>query len=143
MFVTESSLPHICQFDGAFTRCVHEPVATYRMELRSCDDFSELFHVRRLDIDNVEALILDIEVPEVYPQVIRADVGFSIAVDGYAIDVIGVCVGVDSPRHSSNNRVVMCHTREFEIRDTSEVVIWETNGASTVGSTRSGRSEFG
>ncbi|KAI6754410.1 hypothetical protein HG530_012924 [Fusarium avenaceum] len=44
------------------------------------DDFGELFHVGRLDINNVETLILNIEVPKIDPQIITADKGLSIAV---------------------------------------------------------------
>jgi hypothetical protein len=70
MLIAQRSLPHICQLDCAFTRRIHEPVASGGMEFCSSDDLSQLFHVRRLDVDDVEALILDVEVPQVYSQVV-------------------------------------------------------------------------
>lgn len=115
MLVAESTLTHISQLDGAFGAGIHEPVATDRMELGGRDDFSKLLHVRRFDVNDVEALILDIEVPQVDPEVVTADEGFLVAVDGDAVDVIGVRICVRSSRNRSYNSVVMSHSGEFEL----------------------------
>lgn len=132
MLVAQRLLSHIGELDGAFTRSVHEPIATLRVELRGRDNFSELLHVCWLDVNNVEALILDVEVPQVYPQVVRADEGLAIAVHRYAVDVVGMCVGVDSSRDSGDNGVMMCHPRELEICHAPEVMVGISDGATSV-----------
>jgi hypothetical protein len=63
MLVTEGTLAHVGQLDGAFGTRVHEPVATQRVELGRGNHLCELFHVGRLDIDNIEALVLYVEIP--------------------------------------------------------------------------------
>ena len=63
MLITERSLPHICQLDGSFAGGVHEPITAYRMELGSCDHLGKLLHVGGLDVHDVEALVLDVQVP--------------------------------------------------------------------------------
>jgi hypothetical protein len=50
------------------------------VELCRCDDLCELLHVRRLDVDDVEALILDVQVPQVYPKIIAGDERLAVAV---------------------------------------------------------------
>lgn len=70
MLVAQCLLPHVCQLDRALAARVHEPVAAYGMEFSCRDDLRELLHVRWLDVDNIEALVLDIEVPEVDSQVV-------------------------------------------------------------------------
>ncbi len=65
MLIAKCALTHIGQFDGAFGTGVHKPIATYRMELCSRDDFREFLHVGRFDVNNVETLVLDIEIPQV------------------------------------------------------------------------------
>ena len=63
VLITKRTLTHICQLNRAFGACVHKPVAALRVEFGSGDDLRKLFHIRRLDIDNVEALILNVQVP--------------------------------------------------------------------------------
>lgn len=58
MLVAQSTLPHVGQFDCAFRTCVHEPVATLWVKLGGSDHLGQLLHVRRFNVDNVEALIL-------------------------------------------------------------------------------------
>ena len=41
------------------------------MELGGGDDLRQLLHVRRLDVHEVEALVRDLQVPQVDPQVVR------------------------------------------------------------------------
>ena len=60
MLVAKRTLPHVGQLDCAFRTCVHEPVATLRVELRGSNDLGQFLHVRGFDVNNVEALILDI-----------------------------------------------------------------------------------
>ena len=81
MLIAQRLLPHVCQLDSTLARCIHEPIAAYWVELSRRYDLCELFHVRRLDIHYVKALILDIEIPQVYRQVVRADECFAVAVD--------------------------------------------------------------
>lgn len=115
MLVTERTLAHICQFDGALGACVHEPIAALRVELCGCNDFGQLLHIRRLNIDDVEALILNIEIPEVDPEVITADECLSVAVDRDAIDVVGVGISIRASRDGSYDGIVMRQARELQI----------------------------
>lgn len=107
MLVAQSTLSHVGQFDGAFRTCVHEPVATFWVEFGGSDHLGQLLHVRGFDVDNVEALILNVQVPQVYSQVIAAEECLSVAVDGYAIDVISMSVGVGATRDCGNDSVMM------------------------------------
>src|ERR1700760_3401066 len=110
------------------------------MKFRRCDDLCQLLHVRGLDIDDVEALILDIEIPKIYPQVVGGDESLAIAVDGYAVDVISVSVRVDTARNGSNDGIVVGHSREFEIGYAAEVVAGISHGTAAVRRWRSRRS---
>ena len=67
VLVTKGTFSHIRQFDGALRACIHKPVAALRVELSSCDDLGQFLHISWLDIDNVEALVLDVQVPQIYP----------------------------------------------------------------------------
>lgn len=60
MLIAESALSHIGELDRALGAGVHEPVTAGGMELGGGDDLGQLLHVCRLNIDNVEALVLDI-----------------------------------------------------------------------------------
>ena len=71
------------------------------------DDLGQLLHVRRLDVDDVEALVLDVEVPEVDPKVVGADERLAVAVHRDAVDVVGVGVGVRLARHGRHDGVVV------------------------------------
>ena len=90
------------------------------MKLGGRDYLRQLLHVCWLYVDNVEALILDIEVPEVYSEVIAADESLPIAVDRYAVDVICVGIGIGSARDSSNNGIVVRKTGKLQIAGSSE-----------------------
>lgn len=81
MLIAESTLPHICQFDSAFRACVHEPIAANGVKFSGGDNLCQLLHIGGLDVNDVEALVLNVEVPEVDPEVITTDKGLSIAVD--------------------------------------------------------------
>lgn len=112
------------------------------MELGSRDDFSELFHVGRFDVDNIEALILDVEVPEVNAQVITADESLSIAIDGDAVYVVCVSVGVCSSRDGGDNGVVMGEARQFEGRCISERNVRIRSWWTSTATERSSRGEI-
>ena len=84
------------------------------MEFRSGDDLCEFLHIRRLDIDYIEALILDVEVPQIYPEVIATDKCLSITVDRNAVDVVCMRVRVRSTRDSCRDGIVMGKPGEFE-----------------------------
>ena len=107
MLVAQGALAHIRELDGTLGASIHKPVATQRVEFRGSYDFRQLFHVSRFDVHYVETLVLNVQVPKVDPQIVAADKGLAIAVDGDAVDMIGVSVCVRSARHSGNDSVVM------------------------------------
>lgn len=114
MLIAKSALAHICQLDGSLGAGVHEPVTADRVELGCGNDLGKFLHVGRLDIHNVEALVLDVEVPQVDPEIVTADEGLAITVHGDAIDMIRVGVRIRSARDSGNNSIVVCQTRHLE-----------------------------
>lgn len=65
VLVAEGRRAHVAQSDRAFTTRVHEQVAVARMELGRRDDLRQLLHVRWLDIDDIERLVGDLQVPQV------------------------------------------------------------------------------
>ena len=115
MLVAESTLSHVRQLDCALRAGIHEPVAAQRVEFGRGDDLRQFLHVRRLDIDDVETLILYIQVPEVYAEVVTADEGLAIAIHREAVDVVGMSVGVGATRNGSNYGIVMCEAGELEV----------------------------
>lgn len=72
MLVTQSPLAHIRQLDRSLRACVHEPVAAGGVEFGGRDDFRQLLHVCGLDIDNVKTLVLDVQIPQVDPEIVAA-----------------------------------------------------------------------
>ena len=68
--VTQSGHPHVAEPYEALAGTVHKMVAVCWMEFGSRDDFSQLFHVGRLDVHYVETLIRDIEMPEIDAQIV-------------------------------------------------------------------------
>ena len=81
------------------------------MELCRGDDLGQFLHIRGLDIDNVEALVLYIQIPEIDSQVITADEGLPIAIHGYAVDVVCMGIGICASRNSCHDGVMVSHTR--------------------------------
>lgn len=108
MLVAKSALAHVGQLDSSLGAGVHEPVAADRVELGCCDDLGKFLHIGRFDIHNVEALVLDVEVPQVDPEIVTADEGLAIAVHGDAIDMIGVGVRIRSARDGGNDGIMVC-----------------------------------
>lgn len=84
------------------------------MELGGGNDLGQLFHVGGLDVHDVEALVLNVEVPQVDAQIVTAYKCFAVTVDGDAVDVVGVCVGVRSTGLGRDDGVMMGQTRELE-----------------------------
>lgn len=80
MLVTKSTLSHICQLNRTLRTRVHEPITALWMELCSSYDFGQLLHISWFDVDNVEALILNIQVPQVYAKIVTADECLTITV---------------------------------------------------------------
>jgi hypothetical protein len=70
--------------------------------------------ITRATEKRTEALVADVQVPEVDAQVIGRDVGLSIRVDRDGVDVVGMGIGVDLSRNSSSDRVVGGHARKAE-----------------------------
>ena len=114
MLIAKSALAHIRQLDRTLGAGIHEPVTADWVEFSSGDHLGEFFHVGGLDIDDVEALVLDIEVPQVDAEIVTADESFPVAVDGDAVDVIGVGIGVGSAGDGGHNSVVVCKAGHLE-----------------------------
>lgn len=51
------------------------------MKFRRRYDFGKLFHISRFDIDDIEALVLDVKIPEVDSEIVATDECLSIAID--------------------------------------------------------------
>lgn len=115
VLVAQSPLSHVGKLDSALGAGVHEPVAALRVELGGGDDFGELLHIGRLDVHDVEALVLDIKVPKIDAQVVAADVGLAIAVDRDAVDVVGVGVCICPPRYCGDDSVVVCEAGQLQV----------------------------
>jgi hypothetical protein len=139
--VAQSPLAHVSQLDGSLAAGIHEPIAAHGVELCGGDDFGQLLHVGRLDVDNVEALVLNVEVPQVDAQIITADVRLAVAVDRNAIDVVGVGVGVNTARNGGNDRVVVGHAREGEVGDAAKVFAGGSDRTATSSTARAGRGQ--
>ena len=116
MLITQCPLAHIGQLNSSLRTSVHEPVAAGRMEFSGSNDFGELFHVGRFDIDNVKALVLDIEVPKVDTKIITAYEGLSVTVNGDAVDVVCMGIGICPPRNSGHDGIMVCHPRKLQHR---------------------------
>ena len=114
VLVTQRPLSHVGKLDGTLGTGIHEPIAAGGMEFGGRDHFRQLLHVRRLDIDDVEALILNIKVPQVHAQIVATDECFPVAVDGDTVDVIGVCISVRPPGNGGHDGIMVCHPRKLQ-----------------------------
>lgn len=105
------------------------------MKFSRGDDFGEFFHVGGFDVNNVETLVLNVEIPQVDAEIITADEGLAVTVDGDAVDVISVCVCICSSRHSSYDSIMVGHSGEFEFRGILESICWSwsTTSAGWIG----------
>ena len=68
MIITESRLAHVAQPYGSFAWWVDEEITFFRMELAGSDDLSQLLHVGRLDVNDVERLICYFHMPQIDPE---------------------------------------------------------------------------
>lgn len=143
VLVAQGLLAHVGKLDGALGRRVREEVALERVELGRRDDLGQLLHVDRLDVEDVcgraqldvsaplstkranetkgdagrtERLVRDVEVPEVDAQVVGAHVRLAVRVDRDRVDVVRVRVGVHLARHGGDDRVVVRHARQAQVR---------------------------
>ena len=129
MLVTKGSLSHVGQFDGTLGAGVHEPVAAQGVELGSRYHLSQLLHVGRLDVDNVETLVLYVEVPQVDAQVIAADKCLPVAIYRNAVDVVGVGIGIRPAWHSRHDSIVVREPWELQIRGIAELRMRRRTGS--------------
>ena len=109
------------------------------MELRGRNNLSQLLHVCGFDVDYVEALVLDVEVPEVDPQIIAANERFAIAVDRYAVDMVGMRVCIRLTRYCGNDGVVVCESWQLEVGGTAEMRIGVPHRPASTSNTASRR----
>lgn len=61
-----------------------------------------------------EALVADVQVPEIDAQVVCRDIGFAIRVDRDRVDVVGMGVGVDFAWHGGDNGIVVSQLWQSE-----------------------------
>ena len=127
MLVAKGALSHVCELDGALGAGIHEPVAAQGVELGSCYHIGQLLHVGWLDVDNVEALVLYVQVPEVDTQIITADERLPVAVHRNAVDVVGVRIGIRPARHGRHDGIVVREPWQLQLRCVAE--LWMRRGA--------------
>ena len=97
------------------------------MEFGGCDDLRKFLHVHRLDVDDVwrtlvraevpqarqrtEALVRDVQVPQVDPQIIGGNVRLLIGIHGNRVYMIRVRIGIHFSWHCRDNVVLLRHPR--------------------------------
>lgn len=96
MSVAQGRRTHVAQPNRALAAAVYEQIALDGMELGRRYDLRQLLHVRWLDVDDVEALIGDLQVPEIYSEIVGGEIRFLVRVHRNRVYVISVCVGKDS-----------------------------------------------
>lgn len=111
MLVTERTFTHIGQFDRSLRAGIHEPIATLWVEFGGSDDFGQFFHICRFNVNDVEGLVLDVEIPQIDPEIVAADESFTVAVDRDAVDVIRMSICISSSRNSGDDCIMMGHPR--------------------------------
>ena len=114
VLIAQGTFSHVGQLDDSLGAGIHEPIATDGMKLGRRDHLGQLLHVGGLDVDDIEALVLNLQVPEIDPQIVGAEKGLAIAVDGDAVDMIGVRVGVSLARDGRHHRIVMGQSRHLQ-----------------------------
>ena len=113
VLVAESARSHIGQLNGLLGTSVHEPIAASGVEFRGSDNLCQFLHIRGFDINDIEALVLDVQVPQVDPKIIATDEGLSIAVYGDTVNVIGMGVGVGASGNGGDDGVMVGHAWEL------------------------------
>src|SRR5262249_2674408 len=89
------------------------------------------FHVCWLDIHNVEALILNVQIPKINSKVVAADESLAIAIDRNTVDVISMSICVGFSGYGSHHCIVVSETREFEVGCCPEMHIWVPHWATS------------
>jgi len=84
------------------------------MEFRSRYHFCQLFHVCRFDVNDIEALVLNVQIPKVDAKIVAANKRLSIAVDRDAVDVVCVSIGVGPSWNSGHDSVMVCHAWQLQ-----------------------------
>jgi hypothetical protein len=96
------------------------------MEFCRCNDFRQFFHIDWFDIDNVwiklhrsshlscttaseltEALVADVEIPQINPQVVRRNVCLLVGIHRDRMNVISMSVCIDLPWDGRNNIILL------------------------------------
>ena len=103
------------------------------MEFCCGDDLCQLLHVGGLDVDNVETLILDVEVPKIDSKIVATNERLSIAVYRNAVDVVGMRVRIGLAGYGGDNRVVVSETRKLQVGGGPEVRVWIPHGPACTG----------
>lgn len=62
-----------------------------------------------------ETLVANVEVPEIYPQVVCGNECFAIGIDRNGVDMVCVCVGIYFSGDGSYNVVLREEARESEV----------------------------
>lgn len=88
--IAERGLTHVTELDNSFAGTEHEEITLLWVTLGSSDDLGQFFHVGRLDIDNIEAVISCLEIPEIDAKIISGDKSLGITVQRDGVDVIGM-----------------------------------------------------
>ena len=70
MLVTKRVLSGIVQLDGSLAATIHEEITVVGVEGSRSNYFREFFHVGRLDVNDVKALIRNLHVPQVNAEVV-------------------------------------------------------------------------
>lgn len=105
----------------------------------SCrDHLCQLFHICWLDVDDIEALVLDVQIPQVDTEIITTDECLPIAIDRYAIDVVRMGIGIGLSRNSCYNCIVVCEPWKFQIGSIAEVCVWVPNRSASASNPTAG-----
>jgi len=139
MLVTKSTLAHVSQLDSALGAGVHEPVAADRVELGCCDDLGQFLHISGFDIHDVEALVLNVEVPQVDTEIVTADESLAIAVHRDTIDMVRMGICIRSAWDRSDNGIMMCQARHLKRPSILESSPWCPGKATTTHDTSWGQ----
>ena len=137
MLIAESALTHISQFNCPFRARIHEPVAAYGVELSSSNDLCELLHIGWFDVHYIKALVLDVEVPQVDPEIITANECLAVTVNRYAIDVVCMSIGIRPSRYRGNHCVVVGHPWHFQLGSIAKDSVVRPRGTASAGTSGS------
>ena len=69
---------------------------------------------RVMENRHTKALVTDVQVPQVDPQIVSGDVCLAVRVDGDRVDVVSMRVGVDLARDSRSDGIMRCHAGQSQ-----------------------------